>query len=134
MTVLVGYVPKPEGIAAVNAALEQARWRGEDVYVVNGSRGEALVDRSFASPEDLDVVRRTLEDSGVPFHLEQHVAGKGGADDVLELADRLRPSIIVIGIRHRTPTGKMITGSDAQRILLNADCPVLSVKAASGQA
>jgi len=27
----------------------------------------------------------------------------------------------------------MITGSDAQRILLSADCPVLSVKAASGQ-
>jgi len=83
VTVLVGYVPKPEGIAALHAALEQARWRGEDVYVVNGSRGESLVDRSFASPEDIDVVRRTLEDSGVPFHLEQHVAGKGGAEDVL---------------------------------------------------
>ena len=53
MTVLVGYVPKPEGVAALNAAIEQARWRGEDVYVVNGSRGDALVDRSFASPEDL---------------------------------------------------------------------------------
>ena len=133
MTVLVGYVPKPEGIAALHAALEQARWRGEDVYVVNGSRGEALVDRSFASPEDLEVVRRTLQDSGVPFQIEQHVAGKGGAEDVLELAERLNPSVIVIGIRHRTATGKMITGSDAQRILLNADCPVLSVKAAPGQ-
>ena len=38
--------------------------------------------------------------------------------------------IIVIGIRRRTPTGKLITGSQAQRILLDANCPVLAVKAA----
>jgi nucleotide-binding universal stress UspA family protein len=32
-------------------------------------------------------------------------------------------------MRRRTPTGKLITGSQAQRILLDAPCPVLAVKA-----
>ena len=37
--------------------------------------------------------------------------------------------LIVIGLRHRTAVGKLLMGSVAQRILLDARCPVLAVKA-----
>ena len=46
----------------------------------------------------------------------------------VEEAERVGASLIVIGLRRRTPVGKLILGSNAQRILLDASCPVLAVK------
>ena len=129
MTIVVGYVPKPEGRAALHAALDEADRRGEQLYVLNTSRGDAYVDPSRAGQEDLAEVRRILEESGVPFELEQHARGRDGSDEVLAAARERQASLLVIGMRRRSPTGKLIFGSDAQRILLDAPCPVLAVKA-----
>ena len=129
MTIVVGYVPKPEGRAALRAAVEEADLRNQPLYVLNTSRGDAYVDPTFAPAEDLAEVRRILEESGLPFELEQRVGGRDGADEVVAAAERLDASLIVIGLRRRTATGKLLFGSDAQRILLDASCQVLAVKA-----
>lgn len=129
MTIVVGYVPKPEGRAALRAALEEADLRKESLHVLNTSRGDAVVDPSFASDEDLAEVRRQLETSGIDVEIEHRVSGNDGAEDVTTAAERLGASLVVIGLRRRSPTGKFIFGSSAQRILLDAPCPVLAVKA-----
>ena len=130
MTIVVGYVPTPEGEAALAAAISEARLREQPLHVVNSSRGDTLTDSRFASESALDTVRATLDESGVVYEIDQLVRGHEAADEVVEAADRVKASLIVIGLRRRTPTGKLITGSQAQRILLDAHCPVLAVKAA----
>jgi nucleotide-binding universal stress UspA family protein len=89
-----------------------------------------LQDPRFASERALDQVRAKLDGAGVVYEIDQRVAGHDASDEVVDAADRVKASLIVIGMRRRTPTGKLITGSQAQRILLDAHCPVLAVKAA----
>ena len=130
MTIVVGFVPTPEGEAALAAAITEAQRREEPLHVVNSSRGDSLVDRRFASGDQLAAVRSQLDASGVVYEIDQHVGGHEAADEVVEAAERVKASLIVIGLRRRSPTGKLLTGSQAQRILLDANCPVLAVKAA----
>jgi nucleotide-binding universal stress UspA family protein len=129
MTIVVGYVPTPEGEAALDAAIAEARLRDQPLHVINSSRGDAYIDDRFASKEALDGVRARLKESGIVYEVEQEVRGRDAAEEVVDAASRLKANLLVIGMRRRTPTGKLITGSSAQRILLDAPCPVLAVKA-----
>ncbi len=129
MTIVVGYVPTPEGEAALDAAIAEAGLRNQPLHVVNSARGDVLADPRFASEQLLGQVREKLDGAGVVYEIDQPVAGHEASDEVVEAADRVKASLIVIGMRRRTPTGKLITGSQAQRILLDAHCPVLAVKA-----
>lgn len=131
MTIVVGYVPTQEGRAALGAALEEAQLRDEPLHVLNTSRGDTYIDQTYATEDDLAEVRQLLEEAGVQFDVEHHISGKDGADGVVAAAERLGASLVVIGLRRRSPTGKFLFGSDAQRILLDAPCRVLAVKAPS---
>lgn len=129
MTIVVGYVPTPEGEAALSAAISEAQRREEPLHLINTSRGDSLADKRYASEDALDQVRARLDQTAVPHEIHQLVRGKEAAEELVEEADRLKASLIVIGLRRRTATGKFLMGSQAQRILLDANCPVLAVKA-----
>lgn len=128
MTVLVGFVPTAEGEAAFAAGLAEARRRGEDLVVVNSPRSGAPVSADVAAPPVIADLTDRATAAGVAIQVRQHSHDGDAADEVLRVADETAASVIVIGLRRRSPVGKLITGSDAQRILLQADQPVLAVK------
>ena len=129
MTIVVGYVPTPEGEAALAAAISEAQLREQPLHIVNSARGDVLADKRFATEDNLDDVRARLDRTGVAYEIHQLVRGHEASEELVEAADRVKASLIVIGLRRRTATGKLLTGSQAQRILLDAHCPVLAVKA-----
>lgn len=129
MSIVVGYIPTPEGEAAFERAIEEARASGTLLVVVNSSRGDALVDQRFVQHDDAGSLVRRLAAEGVEHLLLQPLRGLDAADEVLEAAREHRAELVVIGLRRRTPVGKLILGSTAQRILLQAEAPVLAVKA-----
>lgn len=128
MSILVGYVPTPVGEAAMSAAIDEAELRGEALLIVNAVREGALTDRTVASEEDLRRVTARAESVGVEHTVLQPSHRDDLAEELLELAREHDVSRIVIGLRRRTQVGKFIMGSHAQRILLQADRPVLAVK------
>ena len=128
--VVVGYVAKPEGEAAVEQGIAEARLRNAPLIVVNSHRGgrEFDGDTSVQSEHDLTGLEARLEESGVEYEVRQLVRGYEPAEDLIGIAESSDAELIVIGLRRRTPVGKLILGSNAQRILLDAHCPVLAVK------
>ena len=128
--VVVGYVPKPEGDAAVDQGIAEARLRGTELIVVNSHRGgrEYDDDTSARTSDDMDALEAKLRASGLTFQVRQLVRGFEPAEDLIGVAEDSGADLIVIGLRRRTPVGKLILGSNAQRILLDAPCPVLAVK------
>jgi nucleotide-binding universal stress UspA family protein len=128
--VVVGYVPKPEGEAAVERGIAEARLRGADLVVVNSHRGGGEFDEaeSTRSAGELTALEAKLDSSGLSYDVRQLVRGFEPAEDLIGVAEDTGADLIVIGLRRRTPVGKLILGSNAQRILLDAPCPVLAVK------
>ncbi|MGH3317005.1 MAG: universal stress protein [Nocardioidaceae bacterium] len=130
-SIVVGYVPKAEGRAALRRAADEARLRNLRLVVINSHRGGRDLDREDAieSETQLDEVRNELDKAGVEHEVRQLVRGLDPAEDLISVAEELDAELIVIGLRRRSPVGKLILGSNAQRVLLDAACPVLAVKA-----
>jgi len=126
--VLTAYIPTPQGRAALTAAIAETRLREANLVVLNVSRGDAYVDTRLASDADAAGVEEELTSSGVPHEWRQTV-GQDPVDAVLATVEELKPDVLVIGLRRRSRTGKLLMGSTSQDLLLNADCPVLAVKA-----
>lgn len=130
MKVLVGFIATPEGEAALTAAIAEARLREATLVVVHslvgGGRDEAQLPAYTAA---LREVAERLQAEGVAHEIRELVRGNAPGDDLLSFAREEAVDLIVIGLRRRSPVGKLVLGSNAQDVLLGADCPVLAVKA-----
>lgn len=129
-TIVVGYLPTAEGIAAFDCAKEWAIAQDATLVVVNTGRKGDYSHPNFAGAQDLDAIDVELTEAGVRHDLLQPTDGTEAGAAILGAASTRSADLIVIGLRRRSPVGKLITGSTAQQILLEAECPVLTVKAA----
>ena len=129
MSIIVGWTPTPEGEAALDHALAEARAHKTRLVVVNVSASSDPSASTFADEHELTAARQALESSGVRYTLRQLVRGRDAAAEIVGLAREEHAEFIVIGLRHRSPVGKLLLGSNSQSILLDAPCPVVAVKA-----
>jgi nucleotide-binding universal stress UspA family protein len=116
--IVVGYSAKPEGRAALQRALSEAKLRGAALVVVDTS----------STVESGDLAAE-LAASGVGYEIRIPADANDAAEELIRTAETTNADFIVIGLRRRSPVGKLLLGSNAQRVLLDAACPVLAVKA-----
>jgi hypothetical protein len=128
---VVGYIDTPEGAAAVERAMVEAKHRGAPLVIVNSQRGGAGLDRdaSLALDAEVEAVAQRARAQGLDVRVRQLVRDADPAADLISVAIEEDADLIVIGLRRRSPVGKLILGSNAQSVLLDAPCPVLAVKA-----
>ncbi len=129
MTIIVAYVPRPEGQAALDKGIELAKERKENLIVVNATPGGSGEDPSRAEAQDVECFEQLLSVSGITAEFKQLVRGKNAVEELDELVGLTNASMLVIGLRRRSAVGKLIMGSMAQEILMSINCPILAVKA-----
>ena len=131
MKIVAGFLRSPEGRAALNRALTEATVRDGELLVVHSMRGGERdeLEQVMSYREEFEALEARLEASGVRYRLIEYARGNAPAEDLLQASKDEDADLIVIGIRRRSPVGKLILGSNAQDILLHADCAVLAVKA-----
>jgi nucleotide-binding universal stress UspA family protein len=129
MTILVAYVPRPEGQAALDKGIEIAKRRQEHLMVVNAGPGGSGEDASLADVQDCERVEQLLAESGLSAEFKKFVRGKSAVEEIEAAVATLPASLVIIGLRSRSKVGKLIMGSVAQDILMSVPCPVLAVKA-----
>lgn len=125
MTIVLGYVQTPEGAAALAAALEVLH-EGESLIVIN--KAEESI---FSAEQDADALRERLQRHGVAAQVRELYETEDPAETIVSEAIDSGARLVVIGLRKRSPMGKMLLGSTAQSVLFDAPCPVLTVKAGS---
>jgi len=123
VAVVVGYVPTKEGAAALRRAASEAVVRGTPLVVLDSARS----DGEDQTP-DAHAQLEALAEEDVSYEVRTVAPGQDATDELLRIAEDESADLLVIGLRRRSPVGKLILGANAQRILLDAACPVLAVK------
>ena len=113
MAIILAYADTPVGQAARDFAVEEAGRRGEELIVFP-------VDGSHPDPESLGYSPARLAE---PSERSRDAVG-----DLVDLTTEDGISAVVVGVRRRSPVGKILLGSQAQQIILEAGCPVITVK------
>ncbi|MGZ5382616.1 MAG: universal stress protein [Acidimicrobiia bacterium] len=131
MKIVVGFIKNAAGNAALDRAIEEAQLRQAELVVVHSMEGgdKEGAEEVLAYREELEAVARRLVGLDIPHEIHEFVRGQSPSEDLIQCARDEGADLIVIGLRRRSPVGKLLMGSNAQEILLDAECPVLAVKA-----
>jgi nucleotide-binding universal stress UspA family protein len=128
------YLVGTDSVATSERLVEYLEGRATDddtIYVVNSLRGgDGTSDEDvLEGREALDAVEEALPN--VDPH--QLVRGNSPQEDMLEFAEKNDADELIIGIRKRSPTGKLMFGSTAQDLLLTTEMPVVCVPLTEGK-
>jgi nucleotide-binding universal stress UspA family protein len=128
--IIVGFDGSNVSREAIELAIEHANAFKAEIIIVHSMVGGPEIPRKdFEDAENnLEYEKNRLLDKKIPCESILSVRGLEAGEDLVQLADENKVEEIIIGVRRRSKVGKLLFGSTAQYVILNASCPVVSVK------
>jgi nucleotide-binding universal stress UspA family protein len=130
MKFLVGYDGSNCAKDALDLAGKHAKAFGAELIVVTSLGGGSGTDTDQVQQAEagLALAETSMKDNGVDVETHLLVRGLNPGEDVVKYAEENRVDAIFIGVRRRSKVGKLLSGSNAQYIILKAPCPVMTIK------
>ena len=130
MKILVGYDGTNSAKEALNLAKSHAKMFDATVDVVTsmekGTEGQR--EQIDQAERGLEWAKSLFEENGIACNTHLLIRGLAPGEDIVEFAEENKIDEIIIGVRRRSKVSKLLLGSTAQYVILQATCPVVSVK------
>ena len=124
MAVIMSYHGTVESRAALVEAVNLAKRLDEKLLCVYAQKHRG--DDQAVDNQVMEVLHDALGQENLEYAVQLCPRGKDVSDYVLEAARENHASYLVIGLAHRSHCGGMNIGPNAQRLLLEAACPVVT--------
>lgn len=130
MKILVGY----DGSTSAKEALKLARkhalaFKGSVIIVTSMEKGTEAQQRQIEEAErGLEWAKSMFTEKKIECRTHLLIRGLAPGEDILEFARENGVGEIVVGVKRRSKVGKLLMGSTAQYVILQAPCPVVTVK------
>jgi nucleotide-binding universal stress UspA family protein len=130
MKILVGFDGSKASKAALKLAAEHAQAFDAQIFLVQSMVGGPEVPkRDFEKAEsELEYQKSQFINKNIACESLLSIRGLEPGEDLVRLAKEQQVGEIILGVKRRSKVGKLIFGSTAQYVILNAPCPVVTVK------
>ena len=130
MKILVGYRGINVGKDLLDLAAKHVKAFDGEIEVVTSLPGGGKTDQKqiTGAKKHLEEASNYLTNKGVKNDTHLLIRGGTAGEDLLSFAKEKGIEEIILGVRSRSKVGKLLFGSTAQFIILNATCPVVTVK------
>lgn len=130
MNILVGYDGSNVAKDAIALAEKQAKAFNAKVFILASMEFAPQVEKHKFEvfQEDLQKAKERFDAMGIACETEVSVKGASAGEDLLQHARDLNAELIIIGVKRRSKLEKIIFGSTARYVIMEAPCPVLTVR------
>lgn len=130
MKLLVGYDGTNSAKEALNLAKSHAKAFGASIQVVTSMQKGTESERQEIEQAErgLEYAKSLFEEANITCNTHLLIRGLSAGEDLVEFANENKIGQIIVGVKRRSKVGKLLMGSTAQYVILQADCPVVTVK------
>lgn len=130
MNLVLAYDGSDSSKTALELTKKLAKEMNAKVNVIVSRIGGSASDAKAIEEAEMQLkfVQESLSNAGIGCEQHLLIRGLQPGEDIVDFAEKVQADFIVVGIVKTSRVGKIITGSTAQYVILNATCPVITVK------
>ena len=130
MKILVSYDGSRASEKALKLAQNHAKAFNADIYLLTSlEQGPTLQKEDIEKAEDdLENLKRPFKSDGIHCEADVVVSHLSAGEDLVQFIQENKIDEVFIGVKKRSKVEKLVFGSTAQYVILNAPCPVIVVK------